>query len=76
MGKFDVKCTPPLRKKRTSTLYCHLVAAYIYCKSNYPNEDNLMEHFRIGRPHTDHLAKFPASVVVKTKAHIDEVIYL
>ena len=35
-----------------------------------------MEHFRIGRLHRGHLVKLPTIIVVKTKAHINEMIYL
>ena len=35
-----------------------------------------MEHFRTGRLRRDHLVKLPAIIVVKTKAHINEMIDL
>ena len=35
-----------------------------------------MEHFRIGRLHRGHLVKLTSIIVVKTKAHINEMIYL
>ena len=35
-----------------------------------------MEHFRIGRLHRGHLVKLPTIMVVKSKDHINEMIYL